>query len=59
MIEDSDIAKDDSIAIEAYLHTRSLHELARNGQLEGTFVLRNCLAVFVSIFLYLISKICL
>ena len=39
MIEHSNITKDDSIAIEAYLHTRSLHELARNGQLEGNIEL--------------------
>jgi hypothetical protein len=37
MNEDTTIVKDDSIAIEAYLHTRSLHELARNGQLEGKY----------------------
>ena len=33
--EESTIIKDDSVAIEAELNTRSLHELARNGQLEG------------------------
>ena len=35
MSEDSTTIKDDFVAIEADLNTRSLHELARNGQLEG------------------------
>lgn len=37
MSEESTIVKDDSIAIEADLNTRSLHELARSGQYEGTY----------------------
>ena len=34
--EDSSILKDEHITVEAELNTRSLHELARNGQAEGS-----------------------